>query len=91
MVKQIPFILISVILGIVMLSAGVQFWWAWGIWAVVLCAQIGVGLGWHEPDDHRGREWAQAELARLEQEDEWARMDAEHQARVDAWVRDQQK
>lgn len=46
--KQIPLFVFSGVIAVLMLSAGGASGWFWILWAVIVFAQIGKGLGWDQ-------------------------------------------
>jgi hypothetical protein len=92
--KQLPLIAFSLVMLMLMVQLEIRLWWVWAVWAVVLICQIGVGLGWQEKlsDDYESpKRRRQRELARERWllEREFAAKHAEHEAKVRAWLEQQ--
>ncbi|WP_396902721.1 hypothetical protein [Mycolicibacterium sp.] len=68
--KQLPLILISVVVAIVMVANGVHYWWAWSVWAIVLLAQIGVAVGLDDKLNEQNQQpYVPAHIKRRQQRD----------------------
>ncbi|MFD7247984.1 hypothetical protein ACFV6Y_39315 [Streptomyces massasporeus] len=68
--QQLPLILISMVVAIVMVANNVHYWWAWSVWAVVLLAQIAVAAGLDDKLDEQNRQpYVPAHIKRQQQRD----------------------
>lgn len=84
MKRQLPLFAFSAVMAFAMLSAGVSQWWAWAIWAIVVFCQVAVGLGW--PEKLEPKPYVSPGEKRQAFKAQFAEIDAEHEAKVQAWL-----
>lgn len=87
--KQVGLIVISLLIAIALIAASVSYWWVWAVWSVVLLAQVAKGLALDEKI--APARYVPPYAARRAIREQFAEIDAEHEAKVQDWLDRQAK